>query len=343
MSGGVDSSVAAALLVEQGHEVAGVTLKLWGGPSDQGCCTVADVDDARRVAAQLGIDHHVFNMTDSFDQLVVDPYVESHRTGRTPNPCIECNRHLKFGMLLDAARRLRFDALATGHHARIDTSGDSPQLRRGADGAKDQSYVLAMLTSEHLSDVLLPVGEMTKVEVRAIAERLGLRTAAKQESQDTCFISSSGGRREFLESRTTLGPGQLVDAVSGDVVGTVSEMELVTVGQRRRLGVDAEGERRVAVAIDTTRREILVASPERSLLRTIALEGESMTWTGSEVEDGTLVSVQLRAHGDPALARLESGRLDFETPVAPVAPGQTAALYDAADLDRVLGSGVVAR
>ena len=343
MSGGVDSSVAAALLVEQGHEVAGVTLKLWGGPSDQGCCTVADVEDARRVAAQLGIDHHVFNMTDSFDQLVVDPYVESHRTGLTPNPCIECNRHLKFGMLLEATRRLGFDALATGHHARINTLGDRPQLRRGADSAKDQSYVLGMLTQAHLRDVLLPVGELTKAEVREVAARKGLRTAAKPESQDTCFISASGGRRQFLESRTTLGPGHLVDGASGETVGEVSEMELVTVGQRRRLGVDAHGARRVAVAVDMTKRQILVTSPERSLLRTVGLDPSSITWTGGPVDEGSRVSVQLRAHGEPAFARLEAGTLHLETPVAPVAPGQTAVLYDAADLELVLGSGVVSR
>ncbi|HEY2214544.1 MAG TPA: asparagine synthase-related protein, partial [Acidimicrobiales bacterium] len=189
MSGGVDSSVAAALLVEQGHDVVGATLKLWGGPSDSGCCSVADVDDARRVAQQLGIDHHVFNLTEEFDQHVVAPYVASHQRGHTPNPCIECNRSIKFDRLLERAERLGFDVLATGHHARV-TRDDAFQLRRGADADKDQSYVLSMLGQGELARVTFPVGEMTKAEVRVHATRLGLRTADKPDSQDVCFINS---------------------------------------------------------------------------------------------------------------------------------------------------------
>ncbi len=163
MSGGVDSSVAAALLVEQGHEVVGATLKLWGGPSDSGCCSVADVEDARRVAQQLGIAHHVFNLTEEFDRKVVAPYVGEHARGRTPNPCIECNRSLKFDRLLHRADRLGFERLATGHHARVRRElGGGHTLRRGADAAKDQSYVLSMLGQEALARVLFPVGDMTK-------------------------------------------------------------------------------------------------------------------------------------------------------------------------------------
>src|SRR4051812_6743360 len=162
MSGGVDSSVAAALLVEQGHEVMGATMKLWGGESDQGCCSVADVDDARRVAQQLGIVHHVFSFGDDFDTHVVAPYVAAHAAGRTPNPCVECNRHLKFDRFLWRAEQLGFDAVATGHHARVDFDGCRWHLRRGADAAKDQSYVLYMLGQAQLSRVRLPVGELTK-------------------------------------------------------------------------------------------------------------------------------------------------------------------------------------
>ncbi len=162
MSGGVDSSVAAALLVEQGHEVVGATLKLWGGPSDSGCCSVADVEDARRVAQQLGITHHVFNLTEEFDRLVVAPYVGEHALGRTPNPCIECNRSMKFDRLLQRADRLGFHRLATGHHARVDVDLDvapAPwQLRRGADPAKDQSYVLSMLGQDALCPRGVPRG-----------------------------------------------------------------------------------------------------------------------------------------------------------------------------------------
>src|SRR5579864_3130586 len=175
MSGGVDSSVAAASLVAQGHEVVGATLKLWGGASDSGCCSVADVDDARRVAEQLGLDHHVFNFTDAFESSVVAPYVADHAVGRTPNPCIECNRRIKFGLLLDRSLRLGFDALATGHHARVVADEGSARLRRGTDRAKDQSYVLSMLGADELVRVVLPVGDLTKAEVRARAKRLGLR------------------------------------------------------------------------------------------------------------------------------------------------------------------------
>ena len=197
MSGGVDSSVAAALLVERGHEVVGATLKLWGGPSDSGCCSVADVDDARRVAQQLGIEHHVFNLTEEFDRHVVAPYVGEHARGRTPNPCIECNRSMKFDRLLGRADRLGFDRLATGHHARVTRSDDAGvwRLRRGADAAKDQSYVLSMLGQDALCRVEFPVGDMTKDEVRAHAHRLGLRTAAKPDSQDVCFIREWRGAR----------------------------------------------------------------------------------------------------------------------------------------------------
>src|SRR3954470_6582428 len=165
MSGGVDSSVAAALLLEQGHEVMGATMKLWGGESDQGCCSVADVDDARRVAQQLGIVHHVFSFGDDFDTQVVAPYSPAHAAGRTPNPCVECNRHLKFDRFLRRAEQLGFDAVAPGHHARVRAGADGTwQLRRGTDRAKDQSYVLHVLGQGALARTLLPVGELTKDE-----------------------------------------------------------------------------------------------------------------------------------------------------------------------------------
>src|ERR1700755_1980251 len=175
MSGGVDSSVAAALLVEAGHHVVGATMKLWGGPSDTGCCSVADVEDARRVAQQLGIPHHVFNFSEDFGRRVVDPYVAEHAAGRTPNPCVECNRHLKFDRLLRRAEVLGFDAVATGHHARIERVGPRGERRvvRGRDAGKDQSYVIHMVQGADLGRVLLPIGGMTKDEVRSRAAELG--------------------------------------------------------------------------------------------------------------------------------------------------------------------------
>ena len=205
MSGGVDSSVAAAELIDAGHDVVGATMKLWGGPSDTGCCSVSDVDDARRVAQQLGVAHHVFNFSEEFVMHVVNPYVADHAGGRTPNPCVECNRHLKFDRFLDRAVELGFDAIATGHHARVARDdGGRWLLRRGSDAAKDQSYVLYMLGQQQLSRVLLPVGEMTKAEVRRRAAAMGLRTAAKPDSQDVCFISRAGGRQVFLGERIPL-------------------------------------------------------------------------------------------------------------------------------------------
>ena len=222
MSGGVDSSVAAALLAERlgRDQVVGATLKLWGGSSDSGCCSVADVEDARRVAEQLGLVHHVFNFAAEFEERVVDPYVQGHADGRTPNPCIECNRHLKFDRLLDRARALGFDAVATGHHARrVAAGGGRFRLCRGADPLKDQSYVLAMLGQDQLARSLFPVGEMTKAQVRDEAHRLGLRTAAKPDSQDVCFIRSDEGRQGFLGARLPLHAGRLVDHDTGEDLG----------------------------------------------------------------------------------------------------------------------------
>src|SRR6478609_4211377 len=268
MSGGVDSSVAAAMLADEGHEVVGVTLKLWGGESDSGCCSVSDVDDARRVADQLGVEHLVFNFGDDFTTHVVGPYIADHAAGLTPNPCIECNRHLKFDRLLVRARALGFDAVATGHHARVDRvgPGGEPRIVRGVDAQKDQSYVIHMLVADQLERVLLPIGAMTKDEVRARAVELGMRTADKPDSQDVCFISHrGGGRQAFLGSRIPLRPARLVEA-DGTEVGTVDAVELVTVGQRRGLGLGGDGEPRYAVAVDVDSATVVVGGADALLV-----------------------------------------------------------------------------
>jgi tRNA-specific 2-thiouridylase len=343
MSGGVDSSVAALLLLEQGHDVTGVTLKLWDGPSDTGCCSVADVDDARRVASQLGIDYHVANMADEFTAHVVEPYVDAHRLGHTPNPCIECNRHLKFGSLLAMMDRLGFEALATGHHARIRSRENRVDLIRGVDHAKDQSYVLSMLSEEQLRQISLPVGEMTKAEVRQLALDRGLRTSMKPDSQDVCFIQSGPGRRGFLEERSQITPGEIIDAQSGEVVGAVDALELVTLGQRQGLGIDAEGVKRVAVRVDIAAKRVEVTTPERSLISELPLFDETFNWVhGPPQAESTRVIAQLRAHADPIICTLQGSRLIFDQPINPVAPGQTAAFYDVDDADAVLGSAIVA-
>jgi tRNA-specific 2-thiouridylase len=347
MSGGVDSSVAAALLVEAGHDVVGATLKLWGGPSDSGCCSVADVDDARRVAQQLGIAHHVFDLSEDFEAAVVSPYVAAHAASRTPNPCIECNRHIKFDRLLARARRLGFDALATGHHARVERAIDASfRLLRGVDANKDQSYVLSMLGQDHLSSVVLPVGRLTKAEVRAHAAALRLRTAEKPDSQDVCFIASTEGRRGFLSRRLELRPGTVVDATSGEVVGDVDAVELVTVGQRRGMGHGTDGARRYVVAVEPTTSRVLVAGAGSSMIERVRLLGDSLAWVHRPLEPGARAIAQVSAHGRPVACVYEGeetgGGVVFAAAQRPVAPGQTIALYDALDPDAVVGSGIAA-
>ncbi|HEV7863220.1 MAG TPA: tRNA 2-thiouridine(34) synthase MnmA, partial [Acidimicrobiia bacterium] len=269
MSGGVDSSVAAARLLAEGHDVTGVTLKLWGGESDSGCCSVADVEDARRVAAQLGIPHYTFNFADDFAAAVVGPYVDAHAAGLTPNPCVECNRSIKFGRLLERADATGFDVVATGHHARVAAISDAPdgrrrfELARGRDPGKDQSYVLYMLAEADLARLRLPVGEMTKADVRAEAAALGLRTADKPESMEVCFITR-GGRERFLAERGAMRAGDVVDP-SGRVLGHHDGAAAFTVGQRRGLGV-AAGERRYVLDVDAASGSVMVG-PYEKLMR----------------------------------------------------------------------------
>jgi tRNA-specific 2-thiouridylase len=339
MSGGVDSSVTAALLLDEGHDVVGATMKLWGGPSDQGCCSVADVDDARRVCQQLGIAHHVFNFSDDFDANVVAPYVEAHVHGRTPNPCIECNRHLKFDRFLRRAVQLGFDAIATGHHARITNDAGVWNLRRGRDAAKDQSYVLHMLDQAAMARTLLPVGAMTKADVRAIAEARGLRTAAKPDSQDTCFLPSDGGRATFLGDRIALRPARVVDT-SGNAVGVVDAVELVTVGQRRGLGAGATangGSPRYAVDVDTDAAVVTVGTLDDLLVD--AQPVEAMTWTHAPADVGETMRVQTSAHGASEPADWTGNDIRWHARHRRIARGQSVVLY-AADDDRVLGGGI---
>lgn len=348
MSGGVDSSVAAAILRDQGHEVVGVTMRLWGGESDTGCCSVSDVDDARRVAQQLGIDHLVFNFTDDFHRSVVDPYVQDHRRGITPNPCIECNRHLKFDRLHDRALLLGFDAVATGHHARVVRCDDRWQLRRGVDLDKDQSYVVHMLDQERLARTMFPVGSMTKSEVRARAADLGLRTADKPDSQDVCFITSQrapdgrSGRVAFLGRRMPLHAAEVVDE-TGQRRGTVEAVELVTIGQRRGVA-GGGGVKRFVVGVDVPGRKVTVG-PEDLLMTSSELVG-SVTWSNRSQAGPVLV--QCSAHGRPQRATLDvlddaTVRVHWEAPQRRVSPGQSAVFYTAADMveSTVLGGGSV--
>ena len=338
MSGGVDSSVAAALCLDAGHEVVGVTMRLWGGESDTGCCAVSDVDDARRVAHQLGIDHHVFNFGDEFGRHVIDPYVAAHAAGSTPNPCIECNRHLKFDKLVRRAHALGFDTIATGHHARrVDRDDGTVRIRRGVDRAKDQSYVLYPLRAEVLAGVLLPIGELTKAEVRRIAIERGLRTADKPDSQDVCFVTRSEGRVRFLGDRIPLRPARVVD-LDGSEVGRVDAVELVTIGQRRGLELAGGPARRFVVDVDTAAAVVTVGS-DRDLDRDEVIVSD-LVWTAN-ARRGRF-DVQVSAHGEARPALVEpldehTTAIRWDLSCRRVAPGQSVVIYEG---DEVVGGGI---
>lgn len=350
MSGGVDSSVAAAELKAEGHEVVGVTMRLWGGESDTGCCSVADVDDARRVAQQLGIDHLVFNFSDDFNTHVVNPYVNAHIEGLTPNPCIECNRHLKFDRLSERARLLGFDAVATGHHARIERDDNGTlRLARGHDGAKDQSYVVHMLDQAELSYTMFPVGHLTKTQVRERAQELGLRTATKPDSQDVCFISRTGGREAFLGKRIPFRTAQVVHE-DGSPAGQVEALELVTIGQRKGLGLPGGGPKRYVVEVDTPGARVVIGDESRLMCESFTVHSIAWSDTGDAARLALTndVLVQSSAHGQvyPATLKIvsETGdlvRVDWLSPQRRIAPGQSVVFYDATN-QYVIGGGIAA-
>lgn len=336
MSGGVDSSVAALELLHAGHEVVGLTMRLWGGTSDTGCCSAADVDDARRVAQQLGIDHLVFNFTDDFDTHVVQPYVDAHVAGITPNPCIECNRHLKFHRLSERADMLGFDAIATGHHARIVEHGPHRYVARGADADKDQSYVVHMLPQRELVRTMFPVGHLTKSDVRAKATTTGLRTAGKPDSQDVCFITHTGGRTQFLGDRIRFRPGRVVD-LHGAQVGVVDAVEMVTIGQRRGIGLPGGGPKRYVVDVDVGAGVVTVGDDADMFDNVVDVR--DLTWVGETPVGDVLV--QCSAHGAPRSASIDGDRIVWGQSQRRIAPGQTVVVYDARN-ERVLGGGIVA-
>jgi tRNA-specific 2-thiouridylase len=339
MSGGVDSSVAAALMKREGHEVIGATLKMWEGPSGEaptaGCCTVSDSEDARRVAAQLDIPYYVLDYTGHVRSGVIERFIDEYRHGRTPNPCVECNRSVKFSTLLDQSAAFGCDLLVTGHYGRISDTGGKLQLLRGKDRAKDQSYVLAMLGQGELARVRFPVGDLTKAETRELAAGLGLRTARKPDSQDICFVGT-GHYRDFLRKAdpATLAPGPIVDSAGG-FLGTHQGIAGFTIGQRRGLGV-AVGERRYVVEVRPETSTIVLGDRTMLEVRELGLIG--MTWVDGPVTTGEAVEVQYRAHGAATPALFDDGILRFETAQTAVAPGQTAALYRS---EQVLGSGII--
>jgi len=345
MSGGVDSSVAAALMLEAGHEVVGVTLKQWEGAGGEmptaGCCTVADAEDARRVAAQLDVPYYVLDYVDEFRTRVVDRFGAAYMQGRTPNPCVECNRTVRFHALLDRTVALGCDVLVTGHHARVRHEAGRYRLLAAVDGTKDQSYVLHMLGQAELGRIRLPVGEMTKLEVRRRAAEIGLRTAGKPDSQDLCFVGS-GNYRDFLreEFPDAAEPGVIVDTAGREMgrhAGTID----FTIGQRKGLGV-ALGEPRYVVAVEPATATVVIGRKED--LQVAGCDVEDVTFVSGSPpgQDSVMAKVRYRSKPVPARLSEDAGawRLEFREPQFGVAAGQSAVFYEG---DEVLGGGVIAR
>jgi tRNA-specific 2-thiouridylase len=352
MSGGVDSAVAAARAVDAGHEVVGVHLALSAKPGTlrngaRGCCTIEDARDARRVADLLGIPFYVWDFAERFSEDVIETFVGEYAAGRTPNPCVTCNEKIKFEALLEKAIALGFDAVATGHYARLRIVDGVPQLRRSADAGKDQSYVLASLTAEQLRHSMFPLGGSVKSEVRAEAAERGLMVADKPDSHDICFIPD-GDTKAFLESRLGRKPGKLVDAKTGAVLGEHTGVHGFTVGQRKGLGIDApapDGRPRYVLALEPVSGTVKVGSAED--LGVTVIEADRANWPAKPLDGPTECQVQVRAHGGvaPAVAVPDGDRVRVELREAlrGVAPGQTLVLYrpDESAGDLVLGAAKI--
>jgi tRNA-specific 2-thiouridylase len=348
MSGGVDSAVAAARAVAAGHDVTGVHLALARDPAShrtgaRGCCTKEDARDARRAADVLGIPFYVWDLAERFHDDVIDDFVAEYAAGRTPNPCLRCNEKIKFTAVLDRALALGFDAVVTGHHARLSVADGVPTLRRSVDEAKDQSYVLAVLTREQLAHSMFPLGDSTKTQVRAEAAARGLAVAEKPDSHDICFIAD-GDTAGFLRRELGSRPGSVVDSVTGDVLGEHDGAYAYTVGQRRglRLGRPAaDGRPRYVLDIQPVSGTVTVGPAEA--LDADLVDAGRPVWTDGVARDGELrCAVQVRAHGGrvPAVvtATPDGVVARLETPVRGVAAGQALVLYDG---DRVLGSATI--
>ncbi len=346
MSGGVDSSVAAGLLKEQGHEVIGITMQIWDyssftechGDTFGTCCSIDDVHDARRVAESLDIPFYVVNFEKAFQQQVIDRFCDDYFAGRTPNPCVLCNQDLKFEMLLRRARELEADLLVTGHYARIEQADSGYALRKGLDPAKDQTYFLFTLTQEQMGMVRFPLGGMTKDEVRGHAARLGLRVAEKAESQDICFVPD-GDYVRFLEEERGAGKmnGEIVH-VSGQVLGRHRGTYRYTIGQRKGLGL-SWSEPLYVVGIDAEKRQVIVGEKENLSVTEFTIEKTNWLIDVPTEPLRSACRIRYRHHEAPAtITPLEGGRAQvvFDLPQKGVTPGQAAVFYDG---DRVIGGG----
>ena len=350
MSGGVDSAVAAARAVDAGHDVVGVHLALSraGGTlrtGSRGCCTIEDAMDARRAADRLGIPFYVWDFSERFRDDVIDDFIAEYRAGRTPNPCMRCNEKIKFAALLERALELGFDAVCTGHYAILVDGPDGRELHRASDEAKDQSYVLGVLTAPQLAHTYFPLGSTpSKALVRAEAAERGLTVAQKPDSHDICFIPD-GDTRGWLAEKVGTAQGDIVDR-DGAVVGSHGGAHAYTVGQRRglQLGVPAsDGKPRFVLEVRPVSNTVVVGPKEA--LATVEIAGSRHSWAGRAPADAEFFChVQIRAHAEPvpASAVVREGTVTVrpETPFDGVAPGQTAVLYDGT---RVIGQFTVDR
>jgi tRNA-uridine 2-sulfurtransferase len=350
MSGGVDSSVAAALLVEQGYRCIGVMMRLWaetsrGEGSTNKCCSLESVNDARRVADQLGIPFYLINAEEPFKQNVVDFFIEGYSHGLTPNPCLACNRHIRFDYLLDYARRLGADYLATGHYARVRRQLDGTiHLLKGVDEHKDQSYVLSVMGQAELRDVLFPIGDYPKPEVRRMAAERGLPIASKHDSMDLCFIADDDYRR-FLQDWAThaMQPGDIVDR-RGNLLGRHAGLPNYTIGQRKGLGIGGAGDPLYVIELDSERNR-LVVGPLHELGKSELL-AVGVNWTlDVPVPDATHAQCKIRYRGRAVDCTLhpetsDQVRVRFAEPLRDITPGQGAIFFDG---DLCLGGGIIVK
>ncbi|ANH38833.1 tRNA-specific 2-thiouridylase MnmA [Nocardioides dokdonensis FR1436] len=357
MSGGVDSAVAAARAVEAGHDVTGIHLALSRNPASyrsgaRGCCTIEDSNDARRAADVIGIPFYVWDMSERFHEDVVEDFMDEYAAGRTPNPCLRCNEKIKFAAVLDKALALGFDAVATGHYARLRTGADGlVEMHRALDHGKDQSYVLGVLDQRQLRHSLFPLGGSTKTDVRAEAAQRGLLVADKPDSHDICFVAdgdNAGWLREKLGERAPNHEGAVVDDATGEELGRHEGTYAFTIGQRKGLRIGrpaADGKPRFVLDIEPVTGTVRVGPRER--LAVHRLSGVRPRWCGTppEVLDGPEVSVQLRAHGSelPARVRVAGAERDgveveLLEPAYGIAPGQAVVVYDGT---RVVGSATI--
>jgi tRNA-specific 2-thiouridylase len=348
MSGGVDSSVAAARLVEAGYNVVGVMMRLWaeesaGESRENRCCTLEATDDARRIAAQLGIPFYLINVEQIFKQKVVDYFIAGYASGVTPNPCLACNRHIRFDHLLNYALALGADYLATGHYARVRAIASGFQLLRGVDVRKDQSYVLSVVGQKELRHLTFPVGDLTKAEVRKMAERYGLPVASKAESMDLCFIAD-GDYRRFLQDWATeaIRPGPIVDR-AGHVLGEHKGLPFYTIGQRKGLGLNSPD--RLFVLELQPETNTLVVGPADCLEQN-HLTAKDVHWVSGAAPDGPIpCSVKIRYRSNDYSATLQPlpenrAKVRFSDPLRAITPGQAAVFYQG---ECCLGGGIVER